>query len=316
MKGEARYPEFYIVGAPRCGTTFMFDALGLHPRVFVPWRKEPNFFCRDLDSGSYLDSISFMRDPADYQALFANAGRDQLAGEASTWYLYSSVAADRIKAVRPDARIIAMLRDPVDMMYSLHGRRRFGGTEVLSFVDALAAEEDRRHGRQLPPRPRNVAGLLYREVARYAPQLERYLRCFDRSQVHVIIFEDFRADPAAAFAGVQRFLELDPIPLPATAPVNISTRRRSDRLERLALHPRVVRAGRVLLPHALRRRVGPILDRVNAVPDRREPLDPDLRGRLVEQLRPDVDRLSQLLGRDLEALWFDQVGGPPQDEPA
>lgn len=301
---DARYPDFYIVGAPRSGTTFMYEYLGTHPGVFMPVRKEPNFFCSDLDSGSYLDSVTFIRDARAYLELFRDAEPGQATGEGSTWYLFSRDAATRIHEVRPDARIIVMLRDPVEMIYSLHGRRRFGGTETLGFGEALAAEDDRREGRRLPPRPRNVKALIYRDVARYAEQVERYLGQFGPDQVKVIVFDDFRADPAGAFRSTLDFLGLPPIDLPELAVVNAGARRRSERFHRLLLTPWIVRVGRMLVPSALRSRIGPILDRFNAAPEGRQTLDPSLRQQLVEEMRPDVRRLGQLLDRDLEALWF------------
>jgi hypothetical protein len=317
MPEVGRVPEFFIVGAPRSGTTYMFESLGRHPDVFVPPNKEPNHFCTDLDSGSFLDSVSFMRDRNEYRRLFADAGAGQLAGEASTWYLYSRDAARNIAEVRPDAKIVIMLRDPVEMMYSLHGRRRFGGTEELPFPDALEAEEDRRRGRRLPRRPRNVKGLLYRDVARYAEQVERYVEQFGWQQVHVIIFDDFRADPLAAFLALLEFLGLAPVPLGPTSIVNASTRRRSELVQRAILTPWVIRLGRHLVPPALRPRVGPLMDRLNAAPEPRAPLDPDLRKTLVDELRPDVRRLGALLGRDLEGIWFaDRDSRAPADGPA
>ncbi|MEO8246842.1 MAG: sulfotransferase [Chloroflexota bacterium] len=307
---EGRIPEFFIVGAPRCGTTYMFDYLGRHPGVYVPPNKEPNHFCTDLDSGSFLDSVSFMRDRDEYRMLFAEADERQLAGEASTWYLYSRDASANIHAARADARILIMLRDPVEMMYSLHGRRRFGGTEELPFAEALAAEEDRRHGRRLPRRPRNVKGLLYRDVARYAEQVERYLDRFGPDQVHITIFDDFRSDPRAAYASVLGFLGLPAIPMTEAAVVNAAARRRSETLQRAILTPWVIRLGRKIIPRTLRPHVGPLMDRLNAAPERRTALDPALRRSLVQELRPDVRRLGALLDRDLEELW---LGDPAAD---
>lgn len=301
---QARFPDFYIAGAPRSGTTFMYEYLGRHPDVFMPERKEPNYFCTDLDSGSYLDSVSFIRSESEYLKLFRNARAGQLIGEGSTWYLFSRDAAARIHGVRPDARIIIMLRDPIEMIYSLHGRRRFGGTETLSFSDALDAEPERRRGLQLPPRPRNVKALLYREVAAYAEQVRRYFDIFGGDQVHVIIFDDFKEDPIAAYQATLAFLGLPHVALPSVTVVNAASRRRSERLHRMLLTPWVVWLGRAIVPPSLRPTIGLILDRVNAAPDSRTRLDPSLRRRLTSEMRSDVAKLGELLGRDLESLWF------------
>ena len=123
--------------------------------------------------------LTFMRDGARYLALYDGARSDQLTGEASTWYLFSKDAAANIKASNPETKVIAMLREPVAMLTSLHLRRMYGGSEdIKDFAEALAAEADRREGRRLSPRARNVKALQYREVGRYAEQIERYLDAF------------------------------------------------------------------------------------------------------------------------------------------
>jgi Sulfotransferase family len=299
-----RYPDFFIAGAPRSGTTFMFEYLGQHPGVFAPERKEPQHFATDLDSGSYLDSLTFVRDTDEYLGLFAGARADQLTGEGSTWYLYSSDAAANIKRANPDARIIAMLRHPVEMLYSLHGRRFYAGSEDLpDFADALDAESDRRAGRRIPPRARNVKALFYRDVGKYGEQLERYFDTFGRDRVHVVIFDDFTADPAAAYRGVVEFLGLDRSFEPDFKVVNEAATRRSPRLQRMLLAPPVVRVARAVIPVGLRPRVGRAWDRLTTRKERRPPLDPQVASALRDDLLPDVQRLSGLLGRDMTKVW-------------
>lgn len=302
--GRGRFPDIYIVGAPRCGTTFMYEYLDQHPAIHMSPRKEPAYLCPDLDSGSYLDSLSFMRDEKTYLELFAKAPPDALTGEASTWYLYSKSAASRIREVNPDARIIIMLRDPVEMLYSLHGRRVYGGSEDLErFEDALAAEDDRRQGRRIPARGRNITALFYRDVGRYHPQVKRYLDTFDRDRVHVIIFERFRQDPRKTYRETLEFLGVDPTFEPHLTVVNSNAVRRSQRLRQLMLRPAVVRAARFLIPRRLHPRVGPVIDALTTRETRRPPLDPAVRERLKDELRPDVIALSGLLGEDLAAEW-------------
>jgi hypothetical protein len=304
MVGRGGFPDFLIVGAPRAGTTFMFDYLGEHPGVYVPERKEPHFFATDLDSGSYLDSLTFVRDRDEYLRLFAAARPDQQTGEASTWYLFSHDAARNIDAANPDTRIIAMLRDPVQMLYSVHGRRYYAGSEDIGdFGEALAAEADRRAGRRIPERARNVKALQYRDVGRYAEQLQRYFDTLGRDQVHVVVFDDFVADPAAAYLEVLTFLGLDTDFKPDFKVVNAAAARRSPRLQRLLLNPTAVRAARALIPVRARPMVGRTWDRLNSRPEKRPPLDPQVAADLRADLRPDIDRLSEMLGRDLVTLW-------------
>jgi hypothetical protein len=303
MAERSRFPDLYIVGAPRSGTTFMYEYLGKHPRIFMAERKEPGFMCPDLDSGSYLDSLSFMRSAEEYLALFDGAEEHQLRGEGSTWYLFSTVAARRIRELNPKARAIIMLRDPAEMLYSLHERRIYGGSEDLErFEDALDAEDDRRQGRRIPVRARNLKVFQYREVGRYSAQVQRYFEAFGRSDVCALIFEDFRADPRGAYEKVIRFLGLEPVPI-EVAVVNASAQRRSALLRRMTLAPAIVRLGRTAIPKRLHARVGPLMDRLTTRSSSRPPMDPQTRQRLRDDLRDDVVRLSEALGQDLVQRW-------------
>jgi hypothetical protein len=302
---ERRYPDFFIVGAPRSGTTFMFDYLGMHPDVYVPERKEPQHFATDLDSGSYLDSLTFVRDRDEYLALFAGSKPDQLTGEGSTWHLYSRDAAANIKAANPGARMIVMLRHPVAMLHSLHGRRFYAGSEdIPDFAAALAAEEDRRQGRRIPPRARNVKALFYRDVGKYGEQLQRYVDVFGNERVKVVVFEDFILDPAGAYADVLRFLDLDASFKPQMSVVNASAARRSPRLQRALLAPPVVRVARLVFPPSVRPAVGRTWDRLTTRKERRTPLDPQVARQLREDLLPDIEHLSKLLDRDMTEVWL------------
>src|SRR5438093_448879 len=144
-------PDFFIVGAPKCGTTAMYAYLRQHPQIFMPFHKEPLFFGSDLTTRYGRMSLE------EYLALFADASRGQRIGEASAWYLYSATAAAEIKAFAPDAQIVVMLRDPVEVMRAQHSQLLFNMQETLtSFAEALAAEADRRAGRRLPPGPIRV----------------------------------------------------------------------------------------------------------------------------------------------------------------
>lgn len=282
----------------------MYAYLNEHPQIYMSPTKEPQHFATDLDSGSYLDSVSFLRDRDRYLALFGSARPGQLTGEASTWYLYSRDAAKNIRTVKPDARIIIMLRDPVEMLYSLHGRRVYGGSEDLTrFEDALDAEADRERGRRIPPKARNVKALLYRQVGSYSEQVKRYLDQFGRERVHVILFEEFRSDPATAYRETLEFLGVDPSFAPDFRVINESAERRSWRLQQLLLSPSVIRSARLVIPARLRPYVGRAWDALNSRGRRREVLDEAVAERLREELRPDMVRLGEIIGRDVVAMW-------------
>ena len=125
----------------------------------------------------------------DYLRLFKDAKPGQRVGEAITWYLYSTSAAREIKEFSPDAQIVVMLRNPVDVMYAQHNQLIFNVIEdIPDFAEALAAEPDRRAGKRLPPGPINVENLFYRHSVHFAEQLERYFEVFGRDNVHVMLY--------------------------------------------------------------------------------------------------------------------------------
>jgi hypothetical protein len=254
--------------------------------------------------------------------LFDGAGTTRV-GEASTRYLYSKEAPSLIADEVGDARIVAILRNPVDFIASLHAHKLAGGTEDLERLeDALAAEDDRHAGRRIPP-DSNPHLATYRDRARFGEQLPRWFDTFGRERVHVMVFEETVADPAPHFRRLLEFLGVDPDYAPDTfAAHNVAHGARGGVLRRVArTRPVQFLAWRVLpaaigdaRTRALSRKVGHSKLRRKAVA--RAELPAELRRRLEAELRPDVDRLSGLLQRDLGALWFDRAAaGGPASEP-
>lgn len=296
-------PRFYFVGAPKAGTSALSSLLVQHPEIAMCRIKEPNFHCPDLD-------LPGPRSEAEYLSLFEVRPQTRVLGDASILYLYSREAAARIRAYAPDARILAVLRDPVEAMHAWHAQMVYTGNEpIADFAEALAAEADRRAGRRLPTSgtaARSPALLLYRDVMRYAEQLERYLRLFDREQVRVLLYEDFAADPSGTAAAVAAFLGLSPFS-PAARTVNPHKERRLPGLH--AGLKRVFAApARAWLPARLRLDLIRVLDRWTSREAPRRPMDPALARRLRDECRPDVERLAALLERDL-GRWLEPDAG-------
>jgi len=292
-------PDFFIAGAPKCGTTALYTWLRAHPLVFFPKVKEPHYFCSDL-----VDRPDWTRDK--YLQLFANAGPQQRAGEATTWNLYSSCAAERIKSFSPDARIIIMLRNPVDMVHSLHSQLIFDQREDLeSFEDALDAEGDRKAGRR-PPKDSRISSkmLCYRDVARFSNQVERYLDAFSRDRILVIVFDDLQERLAEVYQRALDFLQVGAVQPAVFEKVNANKVTRSRTIARLVSCPPkpLLSLARVIVPSSqLRHRFRAWLRYSNARYQPRKPIDADLRSELLAEFRPDVERLSELVGRDLTA---------------
>lgn len=298
MSDNGRRPDFFIVGAPKSGTTAMYEYLRRHPELYLPERKELRFFGSDLE---IRDRPMLTMDQ--YLAHFADAGDARAVGTAYVWYLFSTRAAAEIRDFAPDARVVAMLRNPVDMVWSLHSEHLFNGNEEIDdFTAALDAEPDRRAGRRIPAHAHLPQGLLYSEVPRYADQLQRYFDAFGRDRVLVIVFDDFADDVAATYRQTLEFLGVDPGLAPASFEViNANKRTRSERFRHfLARPPELPRRiiGR-LVPRSLRRTAYDLAKRANASPAQRAAMPPKTRERLRRLFEPEVERLSLLLDRDL-----------------
>ena len=280
-------PSFFIVGAPKCGTTSMYRYLEQHPQVFLPAQKELNFFADDL----FPDYIS----EKDYLGLFAGAGDAKAVGEASVWYLYSNNAARNIHAFDPRARIIIMLREPVEMLYSLHSQQYFQGMDPqVDFAAALARGD--------------AAGALlnYRATACYAEQVARYLELFGAERVHIILYQDLKADLPGVYRDTLAFLGLDTGFAPEFEVHNANKEPRSGLLRRLSqLPPGLLQPLRRALPFGLRRRLIQAVIGWNARYTPRPELDPELGRALRRELEPEVRKLAALIGRDLSG-WLSE----------
>ena len=312
MSAAAPRPNLFIIGAPKAGTTSLYEYLTGHPQVYMSPTKEPAYFSVDVRVGPQ-PRLEHPADEARYLALFAGAGNALRIGEASTRYLGSAQAPGLIRAFAPDARIVVSLRDPIAMMHALHDHRVASGNETIEdFAEALAADADRRRGERLPL-ANNPAGAVYRESVRYADHMERWFAIFGRERVHVIVFDDFKADPAATFHELLAFLDVDSGYSPAFTVHN--PRHRERRLVRTLV---ASRPGRIASQRVLPALIGDTRKRRLAQRFRQsrlarrqvsvEPIDPALRAALEAELAPDVARLSKLLGRDMAALWFGARG--------
>ncbi|MGO9119729.1 MAG: sulfotransferase domain-containing protein [Desulfomonilaceae bacterium] len=299
-----RIPDFFIVGAPRCGTTAMHEFLRQHPEIFLPRAGlEPHFFLTDLSSPDW-----HYRDRHRYAKLFNKAGDALRVGEKSTLYLYSQKAAAEIKAECPEADIIIMLRNPVDMLYSYHGQLLWVGAENLEDFDAaLQAESERAQGRGIPRKMRvPVDLLLYSQVAKFSDQVKRYLNVFDRSKVWIIIYDDLKNATARVYRETLEFLGVNPSFEPDWEVINANRQPRSRLLWKItARDPQWLRnIWRAVFPDTMRWKAWDLLMFVNAVYKPRPPMNPVLRARLQREFRPEVEKLSELIGRDL-TFWCD-----------
>ncbi len=308
---QGRVPDFFIVGHAKCGTTALYRTLRCHPQIYMAKVKEPRFFTPDLRS-SY-------RTLEDYLSLFAAATPDQRAGEASTDYIWSLTAAGRIAEVAPDARIIAILREPASFLRSLHLHMlRTRRESEKSLRRAMALEDDRREGRHVPSVVSDSPQLLlYSERVRYVEQLRRYHDVFAREQVLVLIYEDFLRENDATVRAALQFLEVDENAPIEVVSANQTVRVRSRRVEDLVNAVAVGRGPVLRATKATVRALTPRRLRDDALRATRrrvvygDPRPPDERFvlELRRRFKGEVVALSEYLGRDLVSLWgYDSLG--------
>ena len=301
----------FIVGAPKSGTTSLYEYLKGHPQVFMSVVKEPCYFAADLALDHSGNFLVYERDAKLYDALWSDAGDATRLGEGSTRYLYSHDAPALIHKASPDARIIAMLRNPVDMIHSLHAHKLAAGTEdITDFEEALDAEADRHEGRRIPAHS-NPKLSTYRDRGRFGEHLPRWFDEFGRDKVRVIILEDFVKNSPTEFRSLLEFIGVDPSYVPESfSAYNTAHGARSMSIRRLlnSRFPQWLVWG--LLPKIIGdTRTRGLVRRFrhswfHRKPITKDKLSPELRRRLEEDFAPDIARLSSLLGRDMSLLWF------------
>lgn len=312
MSAHRIIPNLFIVGAPKCGTTAMHTYLGQHPDIFMANYTENNYFATDLiplDDQFRLDE--------NYFALFKDARDQKIIGEKSVYYLLSKIAAHNIHNFNPDAKIIIMLRNPVDMLQSFHAQQIYNtDEEITCFEDALNAENGRRNGTiKINDRLRIKGKLFYSEVVAYTEQVKRYLSLFNKDQVQIIIYDDLKKDTAAVYRNTLEFLNVDPTFKPDFPIINarkVIIRHTNDRKDKNAIvHfiKEIIKAtiSRQLCSNLCRPLANNELKADACSYPQYPVMDPLTRKQLQEKYRPEVERLSVLLGRDL-SFWCKDVG--------
>ena len=292
-------PTFFILGAPKCGTSSLHALLGRHPDVFMAPSKDPLFF--ELDE-------EYRRGPDAYwERHFSGWRGERAAGEARPTKLMLPYVPERVERCFPDARLIAILRDPADRVFSHWWMRRSNGLERRPLEDALTEnlaaidagrtfdgpEGPAEWKRHLDDPHRSAP--VYLEFGCYAAQLERWLARFERERIRIVLFEDLARDPAGLLHDLFAFLGVAPsLPGAEQTVYNAAP----SRLARMA-HEADRRLGLArVVPPRLRRSAADLLAGRGAAPR----LDPGVRARLVARYEPEVRALESLIGRDL-AAW-------------
>jgi hypothetical protein len=200
-------PDFLIIGAQKSGTTFLYNLLCQHPQGQPALEKEVHFFDINFDKG--VDWYRSFFPPPTWMD-----GQRSITGEASPYYLFHPHAARRAAAVVPHARLIALLRNPIDRAYSDYQHKAREGRDLLSFEDAISAEEERLRGEREKMlvdetySSQNYRKFSYLSRGVYVDQIAEWRRYFDEDQMLVLKSEDFFEDPQGTFERVSSFLGL------------------------------------------------------------------------------------------------------------
>ena len=299
-----RVADFFVVGAPRCGTTALCRYLSKHPGICFSRPKETHYFAR-LSSDWTPERLG----PEYLERHFPHRlPEHRLLGEGSVSYLYAPQILERLIQLNPEARMIVLLRNPLQMLPSHHLRMLYILAEdVEDFTTAWSLQEARMRGEHVPRTCPDARLLYYRDIASFGTHVERLYRIRGRERSLVLLFDDFAVDPLRVYRQVLDFLGVDYDGRTDFASKLPSRRYRYRFLQRLLWSPPKPVRGmleRALLRAKQKKRPGrrsllKRLARWNTIDASPAPLQPEFRARLVEELRDDVRRLGTLLGRDL-----------------
>jgi hypothetical protein len=292
-------PDFFIVGAPKCGTTALSEYLRENPGICFSATKEPHFFAEDFPNHRLDSSLkdywrrNFSRyDPARHDAV----------GEGSALYYLSNVAVPKILALKSTTKFVYMVRNPVELTYSFFSQQRFDNNEdATTFEDAWNLQESRSKGVGIPKYCHEPRLLCYREIGQLGSRL-KYLRALvPENQLLIVVYDDFVENPRKVYEGVLKFLGVEPEGRKKFPVINESKVRRSKVLSVLSssipkwLHNSVREAKQWLgIPHIPLN----VLAMINARPAKRSPLSESLRKRLLREFESEIRLLEKQLGRD------------------
>jgi hypothetical protein len=312
-----RVPDFFIVGSPKTGTTALYEMLRERPQIYLPPLKEPRFLAADMRPRRGHErgpqELGYPQTMKEYLTLFSEAAPQQLIGEASAFYLWSRTAAASIADLQPNARIIAIMREPASFLRSLHLLFvRWGVESEKDLRKAISLEAARREGKHIPHHSHRPSLLQYSDHVRYVEQLRRYSARFPDNQMLVLIYEDFHRDNEATVRKVLQFLEVEDQTPIETVSVNVTTR--TVRSQRTRYILKSLKKGRgplsrsakvtinALTTRRARNRTALMIQRRLVRADAPPP-DESIMSELRERFKPEVVALSQYLDRDLVSLW-------------
>jgi hypothetical protein len=303
-----KQPNFFISGAPRCGTTALYTYLSDHPRIFMSEVKELNYFATDFPN---VQKIAF-KSVDDYLKVFAKAGVGHLAvGEASPFYLFSQVAFQNMFNFDHSAKVILSLRHPVEFIESYHRLNlSLLREDEPDLEKAWDLQTLRKQGQRIPKSARQSELLLYGELGQFGRYVEKLFTIFPRQQVKVFLFDELKADPQAVYEQTLAFIGVPSDGRQQFPQINANFENKSALMARFFHPPQPVYQAFVkfiaLFGTGFMEKVSILynrLERLNTTRATRTTLDPALRARMLQHFSPDIKKLSELIERDLSG-WL------------
>ncbi|CAN5530931.1 sulfotransferase [soil metagenome] len=287
-------PNFFLVGAPKCGTTSIYTWLKDHHEVFMPATKEPHFFAdqREYRVISNLD---------DYLAMYKGAGASKAIGEGSTTYLHTPGALENVREFDPNAKIIIAVRDPIGMAQSLHGHMLFFQNDnVEDFEEAWRLGAERGQGRSLPQMKKIVDPIQvnYQDMALLGKYVERALTVFPADQVKIVVADDL-SDRVAVYRDILGFLNLDDDGRTTFESQNVGKSHGKSLILKIVTGLPAPVTGALRKLGFANTGLGDKLTNKFGKAQERKPLRPEFEQEMKDFYRSDVEKLGNILGRDL-----------------
>lgn len=286
-------PNFFIVGQTRSGTTTLYHHLKQHPEVFI------------VHTGSgftlqFFGLFPTVKTEEEYLKIYSKVKNEKRIGEKNTDTLIDPDSAKKIHHFYPDAKVIINLRNPIDMMLSVHNLMVNAATTetITDFEEALSAEKTRTSEELKNPGTHNPF-LFYRKNARYVDQVKRYVDIFGLENIHIQIFDEFKKDPIGEYQKICRFLDVDDTFVPVMEHYNKRRVNRSRSLQSLVNKTNRTRFRKIIRNVPKIQNVYNFINRPYASKDK---ISDELRNKLKKELKPEVESLSKLIGRDL-TFW-------------
>ncbi len=303
---ENKIPNLFIVGFAKSGTTALAKYLGEHKQIFISSPKEPHFFANDLPKYRKTNNIKHYLDMFNTEASLDASYR----GEASVYYIYSECAIKNIFDFNKESKIIVMIRNPIDMLYSLHSQLLFSRNENISnFIEAWNAQDSRKNGFNIPHSCTDEKILQYKEVGFLGKQIARIFECgFKREQIHFILFEDFVANTRQVYKETLNFLDIKDDNRTQFPIVNPNTIHRIKILSLLYINTPQWLTKTVYFFKKIfglkEINLSSKIYNLNTKTKRRNPLNNDFRKQLLVHFKSDIKLLESLINKDLKK-WLE-----------